>query len=165
MKLKYIGTIVGLVLAIPGLLTIISVEMMVFMFIPIFSFLPLAIPLELLGNKFFDNYAATALFVLSVLTISFGLSTYYYFTSLNKDRKENRSFSRMKFWGYFGLQFIIIHPLIFYIWAFKNSDSSGDGQFIFGTFETFPISSGLFLILGITIDCFKNRFYIKNLKP
>lgn len=156
MKLKYIGTTAGLAFAIPGLLTTISVEMMIFMFIPIISFLPIALPLELLGSVFFDNYAATALFVLFGLTTSFGLSSYFYFRSLINDKKQNRKFNHLRFWGYLGLQFIIVHPLVFYIWAFNNSGSSGDGQFIFGAFETFPISSGLFLILGIIIDYFKN---------
>lgn len=156
MKLKYIGTTAGLAFAIPGLLTAISVEMMIFMFLPIISFLPIALPLELLGNVFFDNYATTALFVLFGLTTSFSISTYFYFRSLINDKKQNSKFNQIRFWGYLGLQFIIIHPLVFYIWAFNNSGSSGDGQFIFGAFETFPISSGLFLILGITIDYFKN---------
>jgi hypothetical protein len=40
--------------------------------------------------------------------------------------------------------------------------SSGDGQFIFGAFETFPLSSGLFLILGIVIDYIKNKKTVAN---
>lgn len=156
MKSKYIGTIGGLVFSLPGLLTLISLEMMmIFMFIPILSFLPIALPLELLGNVFFDDYASTALFVLVGLTILFCLSTNFYFRSLNNDRKEKKLFNSRKLWIYLGLQFIIIHPLIFYIWASNNSDSSGDGQFIFGAFETFPISSGIFILIGIIIDLIK----------
>ena len=157
MKSRYIGTIVGLGFAIPGLLTLVSVDMMVFMFIPMLSFLPIALPLELLGSGLFDNYAMTTLLVLFGLTIAFGLSSYYFFKHLINDRQENRTLNMVRFWGYFGLQLIIVHPLIFYIWAFDNSGSSGDGQFIFGAFETFPISSGLFLILGIVIDFIKNK--------
>ena len=162
MKSKYLGTLVGFGFAIPGLLTLVSVDMMVFMFIPMLSFLPIALPLELLGNRFCDDYAMTALLVLFGLTIAFGLSSYYFFKLLIKDRQENRNLNTIKFWGYFGLQLIIIHPLIFYVWAFDNSGSSGDGQFIFEAFETFPIRSGLFLILGIVIDYVKNKKMVPN---
>jgi hypothetical protein len=162
MKSKYIGTLVGLGFAIPGLLTLVSVDMMVFMFIPILSFVPIAAPLELLGIGLFDDYAMTALLVLFGLTVAFGLSSYYFFKQLIKDRQENRTLNMVRFWGYFGLQLIIIHPLIFYVWAFDNSGSSGDGQFIFGAFETFPLSSGLFLILGIVIDYMKNKKTVAN---
>ena len=134
---KYIGTVVGLGFAIPGLLTLISKDIMVFNFIPILSFLPIALPLELLGNGFFDNYVVTVLFVLFGLTIAFGISSYYFFKHLINDRDKNRPLNMIRFWRYFGLQLLIIHPLIFYLWAFNNSGSAGDGQFIFGAFETF----------------------------
>ena len=157
MKSKYIGTLVGLGFAMSGLLTLIGVNMMIFMFIPVISFLPIALLLELLGSGLFDDYAMTALLVLFGLTIAFGLSSYYFFKYLINDRNESRPVNMVRFWRYFGLQLIIVHPLIFYIWAFCNSGNSGDGQFIFGAFETFPLSSGLFLIIGIVIDYLKNK--------
>ncbi|MEQ9187817.1 MAG: hypothetical protein RLP15_08780 [Cryomorphaceae bacterium] len=163
MKSKYIGTLVGLGFAIPGLLTLISVDMMIFMFIPILSFLPIALPLEVIGQGLFEDYAMTALLVLFGLTIAFGLSSYYFFKHMILDRQEDRTLNMVRFWGYFGLQLIVLHPLIFYIWAFDNSGSSGDGQFMFGAFETFPISSGLFIILGMIIDFVKNKKTVANI--
>lgn len=157
MKSRYIGTIVGLGFAIPGLLALVSVDMAVFMFIPILCSLPIALPLELIGSELFDDYAMSALFVLFGLTIASGLSSYYFFKHLIKDRQAHKPLNMLRFCGYFGFQLIILHPLIFFVWAFDNSGSSGDGQFIFGVFETFPISSGLFLIIGMVVDYVKNK--------
>lgn len=157
MKSKYIGTIVGLGFSMPGLLSFLSLDMNFFMFIPILAFFPIALPLELLGNKLFDDHALSAGIVILGLILAFTLTSYYFFSHLINDRKTDRPVNKVRFWGYFGIQIIIIHPLILYILAFKKISSSGDGQFIFAVFETFPISSGLFFILGLTIDFVKNK--------
>lgn len=157
MKTKYLGTIVGFCFMIPGLLTLISDEMIIFSAASVMSFLPIALPLELLGNLIFDKYSIVSFFVLFSLTIAFGFTSFFFFKNLIKDSNENNPLNLHRFLLYFGLQLIILHPLVFSFWAFKNSSKSGDGQFIFGAIETFPISSVLFFILGILIDFLKNK--------
>jgi hypothetical protein len=115
------------------------------------------LPLELLGMRLSNSYALSALLVILVLTSSFGISSFYYFRSLIRDRNESKPVNLFKFWGYIILQLFIIHPLFFYIWALINSNHAGDGQFMFGIFETFPFSSMFFLLIGFIIDLVKNE--------
>jgi hypothetical protein len=157
MTTKYIGTMVGFGFMLPGLLSAICDEMMFFSIISILSYLPIALPLELMGQAIFDQYSSAALFVFLGLSAAFGFSSFYFFKNLVKDRDASQPLNMVRFWGYFGLQLLIIHPVVFYIWAFINSANSGDGQFIMGAFETFPISSMLFLVIGFTIDFLKNQ--------
>lgn len=157
MKSKYIGTIVGFGLTIPGLLSLTSGFSIIFSVFSILFYFPIALPLELLGSRLFNNYALTALLVLMVLTTAFGISSFYFFKSLIRDRNERKSVNLFKFWGYIILQLFIIHPLFFYIWALINSNHAGDGQFMFGIFETFPFSSMFFLLIGFIIDLVKNE--------
>lgn len=157
MRTKYSGTLTGLLFALPGLLTLLGEDILVFCFIPIIAFLPIALPLELLGNELFSSYSISALFALSIVIIAFGLTSYYFFKRLKKDRDEDRVPNRGRYFGYFGIQLIIIHPMIFYLWALNNSENAGDGQFIFGAIQTFPLSSGLFVVLGLLIDFVKNK--------
>jgi hypothetical protein len=51
---------------------------------------------------------------------------------------------------------MIIHPLFFYLDTAGDWHRAGDGQFIFGIAETFPISSMTFIIFGILTDLFQN---------
>ncbi len=157
MKSKYLGTFVGFCFTLPGLFTLISEEMIIFSAASVMTFIPIALPLELLGNLMFDKYSFISFLVLFGLTIAFGLTSYYFFKNIILDRNQNNPLNLHRFLLYFGLQLIILHPLVFYIWAFKNSSKSGDGQFIFGAIETFPISSVSFFILGIISDFLKNK--------
>lgn len=157
MTSKYTGTIVGFGFMVPGILAALDDEMMIFSIISIISYLPIALPLELVGQAIFDDYSSVALFVLLGLAIVFSFSSYYFFKSLIKDRNASQPLNMVKFWGYFGLQLVLIHPFVFYIWAFMNAGNAGDGQFMNGAFKTFPISSCLFLVLGYVIDYSKNQ--------
>lgn len=155
MRTNYSGSLIGF--ALPGLLTLLSEDILVFSFIPIIAFLPITLPLELLGNVLFSSYSMTALFALSILIIAFGLTSFYFFKRFKKDRDEDRVPTRGRYFGYFGIQLIIIHPMIFYLWALNNSENAGDGQFFFGAIHTFPLSSGLFVVLGLLMDFVKNK--------
>lgn len=155
MRTNYSGSLIGFVFALPGLLTLLGEDILVFSFIPIIAFLPIALPLELLGNVLFSSYSMLALFALSILIIAFVLTSFYFFKRLKKDRDEDRVSNRGRYFGYFGIQLIIIHPMIFYLWALNNSENAGDGQFIFGAIHTFPLSSGLLVVLGLIMDFVK----------
>ncbi|BDD06664.1 hypothetical protein [Aureibacter tunicatorum] len=151
---KYKSTIIGFYFAIPSFIMIID-ELEIISIIVIITLFPVAVPLELLGDRFFDSHDLISLIVVLVLLSLFVLTTYYYLKKLLKEGSEGKPFKVLGLWIYFILLLFIIHPLVFYIWSMIHSESAGDGQFIFGVIDTFPISSFLFVVLGATVDYFR----------
>lgn len=157
MPTKYFGTIAGLCFGLPGLLSGAITAFDFFSFIALLVYLPLGLPLEIIGTNLFTDYATSAFFASFMLLIIFATSSYFYFSRLVADRDQNGHFYPVRFWGYFGLQLIVIHPLVFQFWGMAHAGSAGDGQFFFGVFESFPASSLIFIILGVAIDVVKNK--------
>jgi hypothetical protein len=157
MKEKYAATIIGIIISIPGILMLMDSGVAFFISIPIFSMLPLGLPLEILGQKIFEDYRYTAILEILLLAIVFLFSSYLFLKALIRHRARHHRLNKGLLLGYFCLQLLVVHPLAFYIWAYGNAENAGDGQFIFGLFGTFPISSIAFIPLGIFIDILKNK--------
>ncbi|UZR96095.1 hypothetical protein [Chondrinema litorale] len=149
---KYSATIIGAIIAI-----ICFVSTSTF-FIPALTIIPLGLTLELsistlLGNS---NYALTSFLIAVILFSLFILLFVLYIKKNKKDIRDKKGFSIDSLLFFFTIQLVILHPMIFYFWAMANASNSGDGQFIFGIVETFPVSSVCFVVLGILIDFVKN---------
>lgn len=148
MNKKYGATLTGAVLAVFCFAT-------TWTFVPVLTMMPVGVPLEQLYKILFPDsgYGTVATGVLITLVLLFLIATIAFI-----DRIEKTTVFVMGWvWGYFIAQLFIIHPLVFYIWATVNAEKAGDGQFIFGIFETFPVSSVMFVFLGFFIDHIKNK--------
>jgi hypothetical protein len=62
-------------------------------------------------------------------------------------------------WIYFTIQIFIIPNIFFYLETSKDWNKANDGQYFFGIYEVFPISSMAFITIGVIIDVAK---YVKN---
>ena len=157
MKEKYKATIIG------SIITVICFLSTWTFVVPFLTILPVGLPLELLFSGIFSdaNYSATSTSVLLTLIGLFILTGLWYYKKIETDKKEKYEFNTIRLIIFFTIQLFIIHPLVFYLWATMNSENAGDGQFMFGIIETFPISSFSFVIIGIFIDIFKNKELIK----
>ena len=127
--------------------------------VPMLTIIPIGLPLELLFGKIFEtsSYAATSISVLLTLIAVFILVGLWFVNRIERDKREQKEFNRIRLIFFFAIQLVIIHPLVFYVWATMNSQNAGDGQFMFGIAETFPFSSICFAILGLSIDLKKNK--------
>ncbi|MDC3388898.1 hypothetical protein OAX11_05255 [Flavobacteriaceae bacterium] len=146
---KYKATIIG---SITTLLSFVSTWTYA---IPILTIIPLGLSLENLFSG--ENYQNTSIKVFISLIILFILIGFWFYKKLVSDRKESNGLNISRMMLFFLVQFFIIHPLVFYLWASLNSEHSGDGQFIFGIVKTFPISSFSFVIFGLIIDSLMNK--------
>jgi len=158
MTSKYAATIMGTVIAI------ICFASTWTYIVPMLTIIPIGLPLELVFGKIFEtsSYAATSTGVLLTLIALFLIVGLWFVKQIEKDKREQQNFNSIRLIFFFAAQLVIIHPLVFYFWATMNSQNAGDGQFMFGMVETFPISSVLFAILGLTIDRIKNKKTFAN---
>jgi len=126
--------------------------------VPILSNLPIGLPLELIFSKIFNNanYRANAIGVTLSLFSIFLVVGFYYIKQIQEDKKAGNRYNKKKLIFFFIIQFFIIHPLLFYIWAAINAHHANDGQFVFGIVATFPISSFIFPVIGYGIDKINN---------
>ncbi|MBB3701262.1 hypothetical protein KMW28_03630 [Flammeovirga yaeyamensis] len=152
---KYSATIIGLLLAIPGMLSLFSIELDYLFKMGIISLLPIALPMEYVGSYIGNNYTFTSFLVLVVVSTIFSVSTFLLFHRLNTKKKP---ISHWKVIIFYLAQYFVIHPLVIYTWVFFNSKNAGDGQFIFGILEIYPISSLIYLGYGFMMDHMKNKF-------
>lgn len=132
MTKRFSGTIYGLLFSIPGLLVyLIPVfpEMAAIAALMMLTTIPLAIPLELLGSSIFTVYGHTYLLSVIILTVIFLIASMIYYKSFNNRIATKRPFSTTSLNLYYLALLFIIHPLVFDIWAFMYSESSGGGQF------------------------------------
>jgi hypothetical protein len=145
MKIKYYSLFVGSVFAVICLICTLT------MIVPLLSIIPLGLPLELLFSSIFTNsdYGVISISVFLCLT------TLFLFITIILIKKLRKEFSKFLLIYYYLFQLILIHPMVFYFWAILNSSNAGDGQFAFGIIITFPISSLLFIPLGLIIDLFR----------
>lgn len=159
LKTNYNGLLIG------GIATLISLLSSRIFLIPMFSVIPGGI-IELLAsfmisNEPYSNVGKMTIFLLllillSVLTLS--LRSIYQQT-LNKIPVSITKIVFIMFAFYF-----IVHPLGFYIHWGINMNFRGDGQLIFLSVESFPISSFSFIFIGFFIDCVKNNVVNKKVK-
>lgn len=155
MTKKYKATIIGSIITLFCLATTWTLT------VPILTLIPIGLPLERLFSG--GDYSKTAFGVLFYLIALFVLTGLWLYRKIKIDFQANRELNTGRLILFFIIQFFIIHPLVFYIWAISNSADSSDGQFIFGVVETFPISSFAFVILGLVIDGITFKKAVKNI--
>lgn len=142
---KYNAFIIGVVFTIVSLL-------LVFTPLPIFSVIPLGF-LENAVSYFFedDSHKDVSLssFILTILMYALFIA---FVVRMRKDSK----FDSNNVVGLMILNYFLVHPLGFYIY-YSTLGFRGDGQLLFGIYETFAFSSFSFLFLGVLIQIIKKK--------
>jgi len=132
--------------------------------IPIISILP-AVYLEGLSSILVKNepYSNVGKMTIIILTLIFTVYLIFSIFYIRKIKIKNNVVTKNTLILLMSIMYLIIHPLVMYIyWAIKY-DYRDDGQLIFMAVETFPISSLFFILFGIILDITKNINYNKTL--
>ncbi len=149
---KYSGTIIG------GIFTLVVFVTTYTIVIPIIT-LMLPAFLESILSLFIENkdYKPIGIGVIIILLFGFIFSTFIMLRSILI--KGNNT--KKTLWIYFAIQFFIIPVIVFYLKTSSDWNKASDGQFFFGIYEVFPISSLAFITIGVLVDVLRNR-KIKN---
>ena len=154
----FLGTIIGIVFFT------FSLFMTITYVIPIISILP-AVYLEGLSSILVKNepYSNVGKMTIIILTLIFTVYLIFSIFYIRKIKIKNNVVTKNTLILLMLIMYLIIHPLVMYIyWAIKY-DYRDDGQLIFMAVETFPISSLFFILFGIILDITKNINYNKTL--
>lgn len=148
MKQKYLVTSIGLIFSIVGIVSTFTI------IIPIITIFFAAI-LEMfyqfvIGTK---PYKYIGICMIITLIMLFTTTTYYYIKAISKQADSIKKVSII----YFATQLFLIPPLFLYIDTSSNWSKAGDGQFIFGIFEIFPLSCSTFVVIGLLIDIYRKQ--------
>ncbi len=148
---KYKATFIGLLFTAGGLLLYYTFV------VPLIIMLAVGWPLEVIFTRIHPDasYSAIGHDIITLLTILFVLITFIYFIIFIRQIKDKRDYQTWSLIQYLILLHFIVHPLIFYIHLSTDWSRASDGQFIFSVDETFQLSSGIFLMLGMILDGIK----------
>lgn len=138
---------------IGGIFTLISLLLTITVVIPAFSILPGTI-IESLAKQLVNNepYSNVGQMTITLLVSIFFIFIIGIIFSVRKYVSKNSGLSKIRVIAIMLIFWLIIHPLVFYIfWGIKWRYRS-DGQLIFGVLETFPVSSISFVMIGAIVD-------------
>jgi hypothetical protein len=145
---KYSGTIIG------GIFTLVVFVTTFTIVIPIITLILPAL-LESILSLFIENkeYKPIGIGVLIILLFIFIFATIIMLRAILTRGKSTKK----TLWIYFAIQFFIIPVIVFYFKTSSDWNQASDGQFFFGIYEVFPISSLAFITIGVLVDVLRNR--------
>ena len=133
--------------------------------IPVFSMI-LGSLLEAVAKGLVDNqpYSNVGKLTILLLLIIFIVTFIIVLVRIRKTavriskvyQKKQFSISKKKIILILFLFYFIVHPLVFYIYWGVQFDFRPDGQLVMEAIKTFPISSILFIPIGIMMDVVKD---------
>jgi hypothetical protein len=145
---KYSGTIIG------GIFTLVVFLATFTIVIPIITLILPAF-LESILSLFIKNkdYKPIGIGVIIIILLGFICSTFIMLQAILI--KGNNT--KKTLWIYFAIQFFIIPVIVFYLKTSSDWNKASDGQFFFGIYEVFPISSLAFITIGVLVDVMRDR--------
>lgn len=145
---KYSGTIIG------GIFTLVVFFATFTIVIPVITLILPAF-LESILSLFIQNvdYKPIGIGVIIILLLGFIFATLIMLRAIFL--KGNNT--KKTLWIYFAIQFFIIPVIVFYLKISSDWNKASDGQFFFGIYEVFPISSLAFITIGVLVDVMRNR--------
>lgn len=132
--------------------------------VPVISVLP-GVFLEATAKKIISNnpYSNVGKLTTLLLTIVFLVEIVLILLYTHKKASEKQTVSKGKIMLFMFAFYFIVHPLGFYVYWGLFLNFRGDGQVIFAAVVSFPISSLLFVLFGLLIDCTYKTFDNKAL--
>jgi DMSO/TMAO reductase YedYZ heme-binding membrane subunit len=126
--------------------------------VPIISVLP-GMLFEKIAESCINNdpYSNVGKLTILLLTVTFFLTLILCLLSIKNKTGRNEEISNGRIIAIFSLIYFIVHSLGFYIYWGVSLDFRSDGQLIFGAVISYPISSFVFIFIGLLIDLVKNR--------
>lgn len=125
--------------------------------VPIFSVLP-GVLFEKVAAALVPNepYSNVGKLTIVLLAVTFLLVLGLFLRNIRKQVMNKRPVSKAWISVIMGYCWFLVHPLGFYLYWGIGLGFRGDGQLMFGAFESCMISSFAFIIIGLLIDRVKN---------
>lgn len=145
-------------LTIGAIFTVGSLFLTVTYVVPIISVLP-GVIFETISKKLVSNepYSNVGKLTILLLTIIFLLTLFLCLIWIRNTVAKEGQISKRRIIAVMLLMFFIVHSLGFYIYWGIALHFRSDGQLIFASIVSFPISSFMFIIIGQLVDTVKNR--------
>ena len=146
------GLIIGAIFTIGSLLLTATFV------VPIISVLP-GMLFETIAENCINNdpYSNVGKLTILLLTITFILALFVCLFSIKRKTNKGENISNRRIIAILSLMYFIVHSLGFYIYWGVSLGFRSDGQLIFGAVISYPISSFVFIFIGLLIDLIKNR--------
>jgi len=145
-------------LIIGAIFTGVSLLLTVTFIVPIISVSP-GIIFEAIAKKLINNepYSNVGKLTILLLGLIFLLTLILCLMWIRKTVTKGEQISKGRIIGVMLLIYFIVHPLLFYIYWGVALNFRSDGQLIFRAIKSFPISSFVFVLIGLSIDKVKNK--------
>jgi DMSO/TMAO reductase YedYZ heme-binding membrane subunit len=124
---------------------------------PIISVLP-GMVFETIAKNYINNdpYSNVGKLTILMLTITFLLTLVLCLISIKSKTSKGEDISKGRIIAILSLMYFLVHSLGFYIYWGAVLDFRSDGQLIFSAIISYPISSFMFVFIGLLIDLVKN---------
>ena len=144
-------------LIIGALFTVGSLLLTATFVVPIISVLP-GMLFETIAENCINNepYSNVGKLTILLLTITFLLTLVLCLISIKSKTRKGEEISKGRIIAILSLMYFLVHSLGFYIYWGAFLDFRSDGQLIFSAIISYPISSFMFVFLGLLIDLVKN---------
>jgi len=146
------GLIIGALFTVGSLLLTATFVM------PIISVLP-GMLFETIAENCINNdpYSNVGKLTILLLIITFLLTLILCLISIKSKTSKGEEISKGRIIAILSLMYFLVHSLGFYIYWGALLDFRSDGQLIFGAIISYPISSFMFVFIGLLIDLVKNK--------
>lgn len=153
------GLIIGVLFTVGSLLLTAT------FIVPIISVVP-GMLFETIAQNCINNdpYSNVGKLTILLLTLTFFLTLILCLISINNKANKGEEISKGRIIAILSLMFFIVHSLGFYIYWGVSLDFNSDGQLIFGAIISYPISSFMFVFIGLLIDFVKNKKLSSSIK-
>jgi drug/metabolite transporter (DMT)-like permease len=144
-------------LIIGALFTVGSLLLMATFVVPMISVLP-GVLFEKIAQNCINNvpYSNVGKLTILLMIVTFFLCLMLCLLSIKNKTNKGEQISKTRIILILSLMYFLVHSLGFYIWG-VSLDFRSDGQLIFGAIISYPISSFMFVFIGLLIDIVKNK--------
>jgi hypothetical protein len=111
-----------------------------------------------------DPYSNVGKLTILLLVIAFLMTLILSLLSIKNKASKGEEISNGRIIGILSLMYFLVHSLGFYIYWGVFLDFRSDGQLIFGAIISYPISSFIFVFIGLLIDLVKNKKLASSIK-
>ncbi len=153
-------------LIIGAIFTGISLCLTITYIVPIISVFPGFI-FETIAASFVSNepYSNVGKLTIKLLSVIFLLTLILCMLSVINKTEKFGQISQRRIIGIMAILYFIVHCLGYYLYWGIALHFESDGQLIFASLISFPISSFAFVLIGLLIDFVKNKALTKYVRP
>jgi hypothetical protein len=132
---------------------------------PIISVLP-GMVFETIAKNYINNdpYSNVGKLTILMLTITFLLTLILCLISIKSKTSKGEEISNRRIIATLSIMYFLVHSLGFYIYWGAVLDFRSDGQLIFSAIISYPVSSFMFVFIGLLIDWVKNKKLASSIK-